>query len=35
MNANLNGMLEEIRETNLTYLMLAQNMIREDTSQAM
>jgi flagellar transcriptional activator FlhD len=35
MNANLNGMLEEIRETNLTYLMLAQNMIREDKSQAM
>jgi len=30
-----NGMLEDIREANLTYLMLAQNMIREDKSQAM
>jgi flagellar transcriptional activator FlhD len=30
-----NNMLEEIREANLTYLMLAQNMIREDKPQAM
>ena len=35
MNASFNSMLEEIREANLTYLMLAQNMIREDKSQAM
>ena len=31
----INNMLEEIREANLTYLMLAQNMIREDKPQAM
>jgi flagellar transcriptional activator FlhD len=30
-----NSMLDEIREANLTYLVLAQNMIREDKSQAM
>ncbi len=30
-----NTMLEEIREANLTYLMLAQTMIREDKSQAL
>lgn len=30
-----NTMLEEIREANLTYLMLAQTMIREDKPQAL
>ena len=29
------NMLDEIREANLTYLVLAQNMIREDKPQAM
>ncbi len=28
-------LLEEIRETNLSYLVLAQNMIREDRAQAL
>lgn len=28
-------LLEEIRETNLSYLMLAQNMIRKDRAQAL
>lgn len=32
---NANSMLDEIREANLTYLVLAQNMIREDRAQAM
>lgn len=31
---NANSMLDEIREANLTYLVLAQNMIREDKPQA-
>jgi len=31
----MNSMLDEIREANLTYLVLAQNMIREDKPQAM
>lgn len=31
----MNAMLDEIREANLTYLVLAQNMIREDKTQAM
>jgi flagellar transcriptional activator FlhD len=32
---NAKSMLEEIREANLTYLVLAQNMIRDDKPQAM
>jgi len=31
----MNTMLDEIREANLTYLVLAQNMIRDDKPQAM
>jgi len=32
---NATTMLDDIREANLTYLVLAQNMIREDKPQAM
>lgn len=32
---NTERMLEEIREANLTYLMLAQRLIREDRAQAL
>jgi flagellar transcriptional activator FlhD len=32
---NMETLLEEIRETNLSYLMLAQNMIRKDRAQAL
>jgi flagellar transcriptional activator FlhD len=31
----MDTLLEEIRETNLSYLMLAQNMIRKDRAQAL
>ena len=31
----MDTMLDEIRETNLSYLMLAQNMIRKDRAQAL
>jgi flagellar transcriptional activator FlhD len=34
MNMNMPEMLGEIKELNLTYLMLAQHMIREDKSAA-
>ena len=35
MSTAMDNMLDEIRETNLSYLMVAQNMIRKDRAQAL